>query len=258
MDYRQLLANTEYLLDLTIRMAHHSTAIEGNSLTQNETASILLEGFIPRAMNEREYYEVKNYQQLMPFLLTSLESETPIDNEFIKKIHAILMQHLIDNHGKFKTIQNVVLGADFETEKPYKVPTTLKDWCDNLTYQLDRAQSDDQKLAIIMDAHIKFERIHPFNDGNGRTGRSLIFYSVLEHNLMPFVIAKEAKDIYMQAMRTENAQQLVQLAKEAQIIEKKRIESFLEQNKHRIEVPNTTSSSQSDWLEPRKRKGRGF
>ncbi|WP_281192565.1 hypothetical protein [Helicobacter suis] len=62
----------------------------------------------------------------------------------------------------------------------------------------------------------------------------------------------------MQAMRTENAQQLVQLAKEAQIIEKKRIESFLEQNKHRIEVPNTTSSSQSDWLEPRKRKGRGF
>ncbi len=151
-----------------------------------------------------------------------------------------------------------MLGADFETEKPYKVPTTLKDWCDNLTYQLDRAQSDDQKPAIIMDAHIKFERIHPFNDGNGRTGRSLIFYSVLEHNLMPFVIAKEAKDIYMQAMRTENAQQLVQLAKEAQIIEKKRIESFLEQNKHRIEVPNTTSSSQSDWLEPRKRKGRGF
>ncbi|WP_163535151.1 Fic family protein [Helicobacter suis] len=235
MDYRGVFTNTEYLLDLTIRMAHHSTAIEGNSLTQNETASILVEGFIPRAMNEREYYEVKNYQQLMPFLLTSLENKIPIDNEFIKKIHAILMQHL-DNHGKFKIVQSVVLGADFETEKPYRVPTTLKDWCDNLAYQLDRAQSDDQKLAIIMDAHIKFERIHPFSDGNGRTGRSLIFYSVLEHNLMPFVITKEVKDTYMQAMRTENTEQLTQLAKEAQTIEKKRIESFLEQDKHHIKT----------------------
>ncbi|CRF40936.1 MULTISPECIES: Fic family protein [Helicobacter] len=233
MDYKQVFSNAEYLLDLTIRMAHHSTAIEGNSLTQNETASILVEGFIPKAMREREYYEVKNYQQLMPFLLESLENKTPIDNELIKKIHAILMQHLIDNHGKFKTIQNVVLGADFETEKPYKIPMTLKDWCDNLAYQLNLSQSDDHKLAIIMDAHIKFERIHPFSDGNGRTGRSLIFYSVLEHNLMPFVITKEVKDTYMRAMRAENTQQLVQLAKEAQAVERKRIESFLEQYKHR-------------------------
>lgn len=232
MDYKQVFSNTEYLLDLTIRMAHHSTAIEGNSLTQNETASILVEGFIPKAMREREYYEVKNYQQLVPFLLESLENKTPIDNEFIKKIHAILMQHLIDNHGKFKTIQNVVLGADFETEKPYKVPTMLKDWCDNLAYQLEHTQDNNQKLAIIMDAHIKFERIHPFSDGNGRTGRSLIFYSVLEHNLTPFVITKEVKDTYMQAMRAENTQQLVQLAREAQAIEGKRIESFLEQHKH--------------------------
>ncbi|CRF45890.1 Fic family protein [Helicobacter heilmannii] len=234
MDYKQVFSNAEYLLDLTIRMAHHSTAIEGNSLTQNETASILVEGFIPKAMREREYYEVKNYQQLMPFLLESLENKTPIDNELIKKIHAILMQHLIDNHGKFKTIQNVVLGADFETERPYKIPMTLKDWCDNLAYQLNLSQSDDHKLAIIMDAHIKFERIHPFSDGNGRTGRSLIFYSVLEHNLMPFVITKEVKDTYMRAMRAENTQQLVQLAKEAQAVERKRIESFLEQYKHRV------------------------
>ncbi|GMB93747.1 Fic family protein [Helicobacter bizzozeronii] len=232
MDYKQVFSNAEYLLDLTIRMAHHSTAIEGNSLTQNETASILVEGFIPKAMREREYYEVKNYQQLMPFLLESLENKTPIDNEFIKKIHAILMQNLIDNHGRFKTIQNVVLGADFETEKPYKIPMTLKDWCDNLAYQLEHSQDNNQKLAIIMDAHIKFERIHPFSDGNGRTGRSLIFYSVLEHNLTPFVITKEVKDTYMRAMRAENTQQLVQLAKEAQAVERKRIESFLEQHKH--------------------------
>ncbi|MFC3847878.1 Fic family protein [Helicobacter baculiformis] len=243
MDYKQLLTNTDYLLDLTIRMAHHSTAIEGNSLTQNETASILAEGFIPKAMDEREYYEVKNYQRLLPFLLASLENKTPIDNEFIKKIHAMLMQNLIDNHGRFKTIQNVVLGADFETEKPYKIPTTLKDWCDNLAYQLKHTQDNNQKLTIIMDAHIKFERIHPFSDGNGRTGRSLIFYSVLEHHLMPFVITKEVKDIYMQAMRTENTGQLLQLAKEAQAVERKRIESFLEQDKHRVGALNTTSSS---------------
>ena len=59
----------DYLDDLMVRMAHHSTAIEGNSLTQGETKSVLIDTYIPRAMNVRELNEVLNYKRLMPVLI---------------------------------------------------------------------------------------------------------------------------------------------------------------------------------------------
>ena len=57
----------EYFDDLLVRMAHHSTAIEGNTLTQGETKTMLIDGYIPRAMNMREFHEVMNYKSFMPF-----------------------------------------------------------------------------------------------------------------------------------------------------------------------------------------------
>ncbi|WP_104747896.1 Fic family protein [Helicobacter cetorum] len=238
MNYKELLEFNDYAMDLTIRMAHHSTAIEGNTLTQNETASILIDGVIPKAMSEREYYEVKNFQNFIPILLKSLQEKQIIDNEYIKHIHSIIMKHLIENCGKFKTIANVVLGANFEPTAPFKVPMALKDWCDNLYYQLNNAKDDTQKLEIIMDSHIKFEHIHPFSDGNGRTGRMLIFYSVLEQDLVPFVISKDNKKDYILAMREENVPMLVDIAKEAQEVERKRAMGFLEKYNNQLHFDN--------------------
>ena len=62
----------DYLDDLMVRMAHHSTAIEGNTLTQGETKSILIDGYVPRAMDMRELHEVLNYMTFMPFLRDAL------------------------------------------------------------------------------------------------------------------------------------------------------------------------------------------
>ena len=74
----------EYISDLLVRAAHHSTAIEGNTLTQGDTISILIHNYIPREMNEREYYEVKNYKKAFDFLLNSENTLTP---ELIKNYH---------------------------------------------------------------------------------------------------------------------------------------------------------------------------
>ena len=62
---KNILSNKNYMLDLCVRMAHHSTAIEGNTLTQNETASVILDGYIPRAVKEKEFYEVRNYKNVL-------------------------------------------------------------------------------------------------------------------------------------------------------------------------------------------------
>jgi Fic family protein len=70
-----IFQNKDYLDDLTVRMAHHNTGLEGNTLSQDETASIILNGIIPKATSEREYFEVKNYKTLVPFLIKSAQDK---------------------------------------------------------------------------------------------------------------------------------------------------------------------------------------
>ena len=213
----------EYMEDILVRIAHHSTAIEGNTLTQAETISILIHNFIPRDMSEREYYEVKNYRKAFK---TLLEADRKITTELIKKYNKYIMENLHDLNGKFKTTQNLILGAEFEPTKPYLVPFEIEDWCDNLSYRLENAKTNEEKVEIIMDQHIKFEKIHPFNDGNGRTGRLLIIHSCLKEGLEPIIIPKEEKGKYINLLACENLKELTKWALLLQEKERDRIEKF--------------------------------
>ena len=213
----------EYMEDILVRMAHHSTAIEGNTLTQAETISILIHNFIPRDMSEREYYEVKNYRKAFN---TLLEADRKITTELIKKYNKYIMENLHDLNGKFKTTQNLILGAEFEPTKPYLVPFEIEDCCNNLSYRLDNAKTNEEKVEIIMDQHIKFEKIHPFNDGNGRTGRLLIIHSCLKEGLEPIIIPKEEKGKYINLLACENLKELTKWALLLQEKERDRIEKF--------------------------------
>ena len=213
----------EYMEDILVRIAHHSTAIEGNTLTQAETISILIHNFIPRDMSEREYYEVKNYRKAFN---TLLEADRKITTELIKKYNKDIMENLHDLNGKFKTTQNLILGAEFEPTKPYLVPFEIEDWCDNLSYRLENAKTNEEKVEIIMDQHIKFEKIHPFNDGNGRTGRLLIIHSCLKEDLEPIIIPKEEKGKYINLLASENLKELTKWALQLQEKERDRIEKF--------------------------------
>ena len=213
----------EYMEDMLVRMAHHSTAIEGNTLTQAETISILIHNFIPRDMSEREYYEVKNYRKAFN---TLLEADRKITTELIKKYNKYIMENLHDLNGKFKTTQNLILGVEFEPTKPYLVPFEIEDWCNNLSYRLENAKTNEEKVEIIMDQHIKFEKIHPFNDGNGRTGRLLIIHSCLKEGLEPIIIPKEEKGKYINLLACENLKELTKWALLLQEKERDRIEKF--------------------------------
>ena len=213
----------EYMEDILVRMAHHSTAIEGNTLTQAETISILIHNFIPRDMSEREYYEVKNYRKVFN---TLLEADRKITTELLKKYNKDIMENLHDLNGKFKTTQNLILGAEFEPTKPYLVPFEIEDWCNNLSYRLENAKTNEEKVEIIMDQHIKFEKIHPFNDGNGRTGRLLIIHSCLKEDLEPIIIPKEEKGKYINLLASENLKELTKWALQLQEKERDRIEKF--------------------------------
>ena len=72
-----------YTQDYLVRMAHHTTALEGNTLTQQQTASILLDGFIFGGVSEKEYYEVKNYKKVFPYILESIGDNQPLTPNLI-------------------------------------------------------------------------------------------------------------------------------------------------------------------------------
>lgn len=194
-----------YLDDLMVRMAHHSTAIEGNSLSLGETKSILIDGYIPRAMNMRELHEVMNYKAFMPFLKENIRQRVPLSLELIKSIHAILCKDAIESvPGQFKKIQNAVIGAEFTPTAPYMVPTALQDWIRNLEAQLQGANNQQEKVEAICRQHITFEHIHPFPDGNGRVGRALMVYTCMMEEMPPIVISVDKRTEYINFLNTEN------------------------------------------------------
>lgn len=221
----------EYLEDLLVRIAHHSTAIEGNTLTQADTASILLHNYIPHNMIEREYYEVKNYKKTIGLLLSNQEQMSP---ELIKEYHKIIMENLVDNNGEYKKATNTIVGADFETSKPYQVSILLQEWCDNYNFRIKKAQTVKEKIEIIVDQHIKFERIHPFSDGNGRAGRMLMIDSCIKESISPIIIPKEEKEKYIKYLATENSKKFIKWGLELQEKELDRIEKFY--NKEIIQI----------------------
>ena len=184
-----------YVDDMLVRMAHHSTAIEGNTLTQYEAKCILLEGIIPRAMHEREFYEVKNYKKYMGFLTDTYPKEITV--QIIKDTHNCLLQDIREDAGAFKTVHNIIVGTDFMPTEPYLVPLELENWCHTLEYRLSLSNTVEEKIEVIMEQHLRFERIHPFSDGNGRTGRALIVHSCLQQGIAPIIINKCDRQLYM-------------------------------------------------------------
>lgn len=217
----------EYLEDLMVRMAHHSTAIEGNSLSQGETKSILIDRIVPRIVEMRELYEVENYGDFMPEMLADVKNRVPIDTELIKKYHLLLCKKTIEHvPGQFKVIPNNVVGADFVPTPPYRVVTDLEEWRRNMEAQMEFAKDNDAIVEVICRQHLAFERIHPFPDGNGRVGRALIIYMCLLYNIVPIVITKQLRKEYMLYLNTSNIPGMVAFCKRLQEEERERIVTF--------------------------------
>lgn len=97
---------------------------------------------------------------------------------------------------------------------------------DNLEYRLENAATDEEKLESILDTHIQFERIHPFSDGNGRTGRVLMNYSLLQVEFPPLIIEKETKATYIELLAKQDLNGFMSYANEILAKEQLRMQSF--------------------------------
>ena len=218
--------NYEYFLDLSVRMTYHSNAIEGNTLTLNETAAIILNSTIPGSKSVREVFEVLNHKKAIDYIISELENEKKLDIYMIKNINKEILDRLNDNAGNFKNSSNAIIGANFETSTPSQAPILTKNWIENLNYRLELCKNNDEKLLEILNSHVEFERIHPFSDGNGRTGRLIMLYLCFQEKVSPFVIEKSDRALYMTYLREQNVDIIFERIKELQEFEENRLKQF--------------------------------
>ena len=216
-----ILENKEYLEDLITRSTYHSNAIEGNTLTYAETYAILYNdnSFKIQGKEPREIYEAINHKKALELVFKNLQDNEEFDERFIKKINETINRDIKDTEG-YRTVQVFIQGSEHIPPEPEKIPNLMN-------YYVYNYNHDEQDIFNkIAKYHIEFERIHPFEDGNGRTGRLLINYELLKHNLQPVVIAKEDRIKYFEFLRNNDSIGFSQWLQELSIKERDRMEKF--------------------------------
>ena len=216
-----------YLDDVLVRMAYHSSGIEGNTISLPQTVSIILEGSLPNGSKSiREFYEIENHKQTFDYMMACFTNRDQLNIEMIKEFHALLTDRLQHDKGQFKSQQNAIRGAEFKTASPEDTPSLMNQWIDNTNYRLGIGTTENNTLEILADTHIQFERIHPFSDGNGRTGRIVLMYLSILYLEVPIVIHKDWRGQYMEYLGEQDVSSLANLFKQSIVIKKERISEF--------------------------------
>ena len=187
-----------------VAFAYNSNKIEGGKLTEDETEEIFsTNSFLPKtddAIKLDDLIEMKNHFRLLDYMLDNID--TKLSKENIIVMNKILKRGTSDednpryNVGGFKIVPNKIgLINVIDTSSPKQVDsdmTILLDWYNSLS---------NVSLEDIIEFHVRFERINPFGDGNGRVGRMIMFKECLKNNIMPFIILDKDKLFYMRGLK---------------------------------------------------------
>lgn len=185
-----------------IRLAYNSNRIEGSKLSEEQTRYIFETNTLhlesgDTSANVDDIVETINHFTCFDYLLEV--ADEPLSENNIKEFHRLLKSGTSDarkswfNVGKYKSIANVVGGL--ETSLPKDVPNDMKNLLDNYR------QRNEITFNDIVDFHYHFEKIHPFQDGNGRVGRLIIFKECLTHDIVPFIIEDKYKFFYYRGLK---------------------------------------------------------
>lgn len=216
-----ITSNVKYVEDFVTRSTYHSNAIEGNTLTYAETYAILYNdnSFKIDGKEPREIYEAINHKNALELAFKNLQGNAEFDERLIKEINETINKNIKETQG-FRKIQVFIQGSDHIPPEPEKISNLMN-------YFVYNYNNDNQEIfEKIAKYHIEFEKIHPFEDDNGRTGRLLINYELLKNDLPPVVIAKEDRVKYFEFLRNEDYKQFSIWLEELSKSEKERMKKF--------------------------------
>lgn len=184
---------------IQIDLTYNSNHIEGSRLTHDQTRYIFETntiGISNEAINVDDVVETANHFRCIDMVIDSAHLQ--LSERFIKQLHGTLKSGTSDSRkdwfavGDYKKLANEVGGRD--TVEPELVASEIRK-------RLDAYNQTEQKtLNEIVDFHVQFERIHPFQDGNGRVGRLIMLKECLRNNIVPFIISEDLKMFYYRGL----------------------------------------------------------
>jgi len=189
---------------LFTKYVHGTTAIEGNTLTEDETYRLLAADLTPANKTVNETLEIANYNVVRTYVNAY---NGPVTEKMIRRAHALLMNGVKGSNGKliesgfYRTGQAILAGIGFK-------PVSAEIIADNLKYLLqeyyNKIEQGVHPIELASYFHQKFEEIHPFQDGNGRVGREILNYMLEQNGFPPIYILPKHRSEYLTALQEGN------------------------------------------------------
>ena len=230
MKYLSKITNSIYE-DLKIEFLYHSNHLEGSTFSKDELEKLLTEKKVEGSHSLDDIIETKNSLEVFDQVIN--DSSELLDKFMLFNWHKLLKKGTVDdeihNIGMWKKYENKLRGVDLKLALPVEV--------DNLMFNLLSNYNELETVTLkdIADFHYKFEKIHPFQDGNGRIGRFIILKQCLEWNIDLIAIDDKYDDEYRNALykaqKTDNSDDLVTVFKKCQ----NRLDEKLEKYKSLLE-----------------------
>ena len=186
---------SSYEKDFELTFIHNSTAIEGNTLTLMETKVVLEDGVAIGGKELREIYEVINHKKAYRYVKKCIAEKKSLNENIVKDLHAILTENIIVG-GIYRNEEVRISGAGFTPPAGNEMYMQIKNFYEDLKIK----EKELNPIELAAWTHAEFVRIHPFVDGNGRTGRLIMNYQLLKSGYLPVSIAKENRLDYYNAL----------------------------------------------------------
>ncbi|HTI91880.1 MAG TPA: Fic family protein [Puia sp.] len=239
-------------------IVHHSSSIEGSTLTEVETRLLLEEDITPKGKPLTHCLMVKDHYAALRYVLEAAGIKKTISVDFIQQINARVMKNTgsiyntvfgeIDaTKGMFRK-GNVSAGGSYFPNYDKVIPYTTE-LAKRLDENLPKVQSDEEQLKLSFSAHFDLVSIHPFYDGNDRTSRLLMNYIQAYHGLPLAIVFKEDKADYYVALQETQKQEDMQIFYAFM---------FGQYRKHLEQEIASYTQAMSQRAEPKKGKGSGY
>ena len=196
-----------------IEHTYNSNAIEGNTLTLQETATVL-EGITIGKKPLKDHLEAVGYKRAFEFVEELATEQRPLDEAVIRSIHALILAHRREDAGMYRRVPVRIAGAATEPVQPYLIQPKMEE----LLWDMEHTYAELHVVETVALFHLRFESIHPFIDGNGRTGRLLMNLQLIRAGLPPINVKFTDRQRYYEAFeayaQSESPLLMVQLVAE--------------------------------------------
>jgi Fic family protein len=178
-----------------VEWTHHSTALEGNTLSLVETRVVLLDGLTVGGKTLREHLEIVDHRDAVEYLEACVREALPLTEAFVREVHRLVLKGTWpEEAGRYRRSGVVIAGSRHAPPPPALVSALVRD----LVEEHNRSQAHPVEKAAVL--HWRLAYVHPFADGNGRTARLLMNFSLMRDGYPPAVIRKEWRKEYLEAL----------------------------------------------------------